>query len=293
LLRPFRIVADAAAAANGVPATVSAIPNEMVMLLLGGVSNFDRKELLTPAMITSMFAIAESRPAGSKAAMKEARGGDLGAAAMTALGENDQALASFLKGLELYQSAQLERAAMQFQSSMQMAPTFAPARLLLGASLAEANRHKEAAGLLQSAAVSLSPPPAGATSNAAIARIAGEEWIKAGQPALAITPLELAAQQPNAEARSKKTLGIAYVLGGRSADAVTVLTSYLETNPADSAALLGAIFGTYSRHLNGPQPATLAADKSNIAKWMKAYTAAKGPMQPLVDAWAKHVASLK
>ena len=79
----------------------------------------------------------------------------------------------FLKGLELYQSAQLDRAAMQFQNSMQAAPTFAPSRLFLGASLAEANRHKEAAGLLQSAAVSLSPPPAGATSNAAIARIAG------------------------------------------------------------------------------------------------------------------------
>jgi Flp pilus assembly protein TadD len=285
LIRPFRIVADAAAAAAGTPATVSVIPNEMAMLLLGGVSNFDRKELLTPAMITSMFAMADARATGSKAAIKEARGGDLGAAAMTALGENDQVLATFLKGLELYQAAQLERAAMQFQNSMQMAPTFAPSRLFLGASLAEANRHKEAAGLLQSAATT---PP-----NAAIARMAGEEWIKAGQPALAITPLELAAQQPNTDPRSKKVLGIAYVLGGRGAEAVPVLTSYLETNPTDSAALLGAIFATYSRHLNGPQPATLAADKLNMAKWMKAYTAAKGPSQPLVDAWTKHVQGLK
>jgi VWFA-related protein len=285
LIRPFRIVADAAAAAAGVPATVSVIPNEMAMLLLGGVSNFDRKEFLTPAMLTSMFAIAESRPTGSKAAMKEARGGDLGAAAMTALGEGDQVLAMFLKGLELYQAAQLERAAMQFQNSMQAAPTFAPSRLFLGAALAEANRHKEAAGLLQSA--STTPP------NASVARIAGEEWIKAGQPALAIAPLELAAQQPNADARSKKVLGIAYVLGGRGAEAVTVLTSYLETNPTDSAALLGAIFGTYSRHLNGPQAASLAADKSNMAKWSRAYIAAKGPAQPLVDAWVKHVQGLK
>ena len=166
-----------------------------------------------------------------------------------------------------------------------MAPTFAPSRLFLGASLAEANRHKEAAGLLQSA--STTPP------NASIARIAGEEWIKAGQPALAITPLELAVQQPNADAKSKKALGIAYVLGGRSADAVAVLTSYLETNPADSAALLGAIFGTYSRHVNAPQSATLAADRVNMAKWAKAYAGTKGPMQPLVDAWVKHVQSLK
>ena len=218
--------------------------------------------------------------------MKEARGGDLGAAAMTALGEGDQVLATFLKGLELYQAAQLDRAAMQFQNSMQMAPTFAPSRLFLGASLAEGNRHKEAAGLLQSA-VRPTPP------NAAIARIAGEEWIKAGQPALAITPLELAVQQPNADPRSKKVLGIAYVLGGRGGEAVAVLTSYLDANPADSAALLAAIFGTYTRHLNGPQAATLAADRANIAKWSKAYAATKGPMQPLVDAWVKHVQGLK
>ena len=284
MIRPFRIVANAATDAAGAPAA-SVVPSEMAMVLLGGLSNFDRKELLAPAMLTSMFAAADSRATGSKAAVKEARGGDLGAAAMTALGEGDQALAMFLKGLELYQAAQLDRAAMQFQNSMQVAPTFAPSRLFLGASLAEGNRHKEAAGLLQSA--STTPP------NAAIARIAGEEWLKAGQPALAITPLELAVQQPNADPRSKKVLGIAYVLGGRGGEAVTVLSSYLEANPADHAALLAAIFATYSRHLSGPQAASLAADRANLAKWSKAYSSAKGPMQPLVTAWVTHVQGLK
>jgi len=174
-----------------------------------------------------------------------------------------------------------------------MAPTFAPSRLFLGASLAEGNRHKDAAGLLQSAAASLSQPAAGALPNAAIARMAGEEWIKAGQPALAIAALEPALQQPNADPRAKKALGIAYVLGGRGGEAVTILSSYLETNPTDTAALLAAIFGTYARHLNGPQAATLTADRANLAKWSKAYAATKGPMQPLVDAWVKHVQSLK
>jgi Flp pilus assembly protein TadD len=285
LIRPFTVVADRAGATAGAPAAVGVLPSEMASVLLGGLGNFDRKEFLTPTVLTSIFALADARADGSKAAVKEARGGDLGAAAVTALGDGDQVLATFLKGLELYQKSQLDRAAMQFQNSMQMAPTFAPSRLFLGASLAEAQRHKEAAGLLQSAATT---PP-----NAAIARIAGEEWIKAGQPALAITPLELAVQQPNADARSKKLLGIAYVLGGRSADAVTVLASYLETNPTDSAALLAVIFGTYSRHLGGPQAASLAADKSNIAKWTKAYAATKGPMQPLVATWAKYVQGLK
>jgi len=286
LLRPFRIAAAAsstdASAAAAAPAT-GAVPNEMAMLLLGGVSNFDRKELLTPALLTSMFAMADARPTGSKAAVKEARSGDLGGAAMTALGDNDQVLATFLKGLELYQASQLDRAAMQFTNSMQMAPTFTPSRLFLGATLAEGKKHREAAGLLQSSAA----------ASATIARLAGEEWIKAGQAALAIPPLELAVRQPNADARSRKLLGIAYLLGGRPDDAATTLAPYLDENPADSAALLTAIYGTYQRHLAAPQAATLAADKSNVARWAKAYAATKGPMQPLVAAWVQHVSSLK
>jgi tetratricopeptide (TPR) repeat protein len=285
IIRPFRVVAPAASTDAAAPPAPGMVPNEMAMMLLGGISNFDRKELLTPAMLNSVFAMADSRASGSKTAVKEARGGDLGAAAMTALGENDQALAMFLKGLELYQSAQLDKAAMQFNNAMQAAPTFTPSRLYLGAALAEANRHKDAAGLLQSAATT---PP-----NAAVARIAGEEWLKAGQPALAITPLELAAQQPNADPKSKKLLGFAYVLGGRPADAVGVLTSYLDTNPTDGAALLAAMYATYQRHLATPQPATLTADRANMAKWSKAYTAAKGPIQPLVAAWVKHVQTIK
>lgn len=283
LLRPFRIVAAAAGSAGGAAAAPGLVPNEMAMMLLGGIANFDRKELLTPSLLTSVFAMADSRPAGSKAAVKEARGGDLGSAAMTALGEGDQVLATFLKGLELYQAAELDRAAMQFTNSMQMAPAFTPSRLFLGAALAEGNRHKDAAGLLQSAAA----------SNASVARLAGEEWLKAGQPALAITPLELAAQPPNADARARKLLGFAYVLGGRPTDAATVLSPYLEGNPTDAAALLAAIYSTYQRHLAAPRAATLAADKVNVAKWAKAYAASKGPILALVTAWAQHVQGLE
>ncbi|HWI17302.1 MAG TPA: hypothetical protein VNT81_06125, partial [Vicinamibacterales bacterium] len=204
---------------------------------------------------------------------------------MAALSENDQVLATFLKGLEFYQASQLDRAAAQFQNSMQMAPAFTPARLFFGAALAEGDRHREAAGLIQSAGTA---PP-----NAAISRIAGEEWIKAGQPALAITPLELAVKQPDADANTKKLLGFAYVLGGRPAEAATVLAPYLDANPTDGAALLAALYSTYQRHLSAPQPATLASDKTNMTKWARAYAGTKGPMQPLVAAWVRHVQEQK
>lgn len=286
MIRPFRVLTESPSLTGGAPSmSGGALSAEMATVLLGGLGNFDQKELLTPAALTPMFAAAESRAGGSKAAVKEARGGDLGSAAMTALGDGDQAAAAFFKGLELLQSSQLDKATIQFQSAMQAAPSFMPARLYFGAALAAANRHKDAAGLIQSAGAS---PP-----NAAVSRLAGEEWIKAGQPVLAIPPLELAMQQPGVDARTRKLMGIAYVLGGRPADAVPVLTPYLKTNPADQSAQLAAIFGTYIRHLNAPQPATLAADKVNMATWAKAYTASKGPMQPLVAAWVKHVQSLK
>ncbi|MFA5908379.1 MAG: VWA domain-containing protein [Vicinamibacterales bacterium] len=287
MIRPFRVLTESPALGGGVPAAAAggALPAEMAMVLLGGLSNFDRKEWLTPAALMATFAAAEARGNGSQAAIKEARGGDLGSAAMTALGDGDQSLAAFLKGLELYQLSQLEKAAVQFQSAMQIAPTFTPARLYLGAALADANRHKEAAGLIQSAATSPASPAA--------ARLAGEEWLKAGQPELAITPLEFAMRQPGVDARTRKLMGIVYVLGGRPADAVAVLTPYLETNPTDQPAQLAAIFGTYMRHLDAPQPATLAADQANVVKWSKAYTASKGAMQPLVAAWVKHVQGLR
>lgn len=287
LLRPFRIIPEASSL-TGAPAVAApgALPGEMAMVLLGGLSPFDRKELLSPGMLTSALAAADARAAGSKAAVKEARAGDLGAAAMTALGDGDQALATFLKGLELMQQSQLDRAAVQFQSSMQMAPSFAPARLYLGAALASGDRHKEAAGLIQSGSPDSAP-------NAAIARMAGEEWIKAGQPGLAIAPLEQAIKQPDADAKARQLLGVAYVLGGRPTDAVPVLTPYLDANPTNQPALLAAIFGTYIRHLNAPQPATLAADRANVAKWSKAYAATKGPMQPLIAAWVKHLQGLR
>ena len=218
MIRPFRIVA-AAPSLTGAPAVAApgSLPLEMAMVMLGGLTPFDRKELLAPAMIANAFAAADARPAGSKAALKEARGGDLGSAAMTALGDGDQALAAFLKGLELLQQSQLDRAAVQFQSSMQIAPAFAPARLYLGATLASANRHKEAAGLIQSGSPENAP-------NAAVGRMAGEEWIKAGQPDMAIAPLEQALKQANADPQTRQLLGVAYVLGGRPTEAVAVLT---------------------------------------------------------------------
>ena len=257
----------------------------MALVLLGGVANFDRKVLLTPAMLTSMFAMADERATGSKAAVKEARSGDLGGAAMTALGENDQVLATFLKGLELYQSAQLDKAAIQFQNSMQMAPTLravaaVPRRRAGGRQPAQGSRGADPERVAPTRRTRRSRgSPAKSGSRRASPRSRSRRW--------------------SARCRSRRGPGREEAAGhclcarrpverrGRRADAV----------PRRQSDRYRGAAGGDLRHIqpasSAPQPATLAADRANMAKWSKAYAATKGPMQPLVAAWGKHVQELK
>jgi predicted Zn-dependent protease len=131
------------------------------------------------------------------------------------------------------------------------------------------------------------------TMPASLSRATGEEWIRAGEPAQAIAPLEKAAAAPTADARTKKALAIAYVLGQRAADAAPILTEYLAQQPGDQTALVAGIYSVYSKHLNGANPDTLAADRASAAKWAKAYASAKGPMVPLVTTWVRYLEQLK
>src|SRR5690606_17324785 len=149
------------------------------------------------------FAAAEARGTPAKAAIAEARAGTLKAAAMTALTGGDQMIAAFLMGLDLLSSGETGRAIVQFQAAMQQAPQFAPTRFYLGAALAGGARHREAAPLLQSGAVAGAPP--------VIGRLAGEAWLRAGQAALAIAPLEQAVGNGSTDARARRMLALSYV----------------------------------------------------------------------------------
>jgi len=228
----------------------------------------------------SAFSAAEARGAPAKAAIKEARSGTLGAAAMTALSGGDQMLAAFLKGLELLSAGQADRAAVQFQAAMQQAPQFAPTRFYLGAVLAGGAKQREAAGLLQSGATPGSP--------AILGRLAGEAWLRAGEASLAISPLELAANDASADARTRKMLALSYVLGGRAAEAAPLLTTYLAENPRDREALLAGIYAVYSRHAAAPDAATLQADRALARQWLDAYGSG-APLHALAAEWVKYL----
>ena len=104
----------------------------------------------TRTVLTAVFGAAEKARPTAKAALASAKAGKLGPAALEALEAGDQPMAAFIRGVDFFAQGQNDRAMQQFQVAMQQAPTFAPTRLYLGAALVQSNRHREAAGLLQS-----------------------------------------------------------------------------------------------------------------------------------------------
>jgi tetratricopeptide (TPR) repeat protein len=251
--------------------------------LVQGLAAYDANDMLSPAMTAAALALAGGRGSAAAGALKEARAGAYSAAAMTALGDGDQVLAAFLKGLDLLGQGQPSRAAIQFQTAMTQAPQFTPARIYLGAALAADNRHREAAGLLQSGA--------GAEVPAVVSRLAGEEWLRAGEFDLAIAPLEAAAGRPDVERQATRALGIAYVLTQRPDEAIPILTPYLAEHATDQAALLAGLYAIYARHVGTPQ-ASLAADRTLAHTWFNAYRTAGGTL-PLARAWIAHLDAIR
>jgi len=287
IVRPFRIVAGAAAANTTAAAGLSmpsALPADLLGSMLENLPAFDKKDLLDPSVLTAVFGAAEKARPAAKTALASAKAGKLGPAALEALEAGDQPVAAFIRGVDFFSQGQNDRAMQQFQVAMQQAPTFAPTRLYLGAALAQSNRHREAAGLLQSV------PPEIAQS-AAVARLAGLSWLRAGDASLAIAALEKAAAAN--DPATTRVLALAYVAGNRAPEAIPLLVRVLEASPTDPDILLAAVYATYATHSPAPRAETLAADRTRAQGWAKAYAAQKGAHQALVDAWIAYLQGAK
>jgi VWFA-related protein len=284
LTRPFRVLPAARAATDATAPAGVALPSAMMATILASLPAVDSKELVTPAMLSTVLTVAEkSRPA-AKAAFASARSGGFGPAALEALASGDQAAAAFLRGVDFFAQGQTDRAMQQLQIAMQQAPGFAPTRLYLGAALAQGSRHREAAGLLQSVGDDLS-------AAAPIARMTATSWLRAGDATNAISALEKA--HASGDSAVARTLALAYLAGNRPGDAVPLLARHLEANPKDLDTLLAAVYATYASHMPTPRPDTLATDRARAQTWAKAYAAQKGEHVLLVEAWIKYLQDAK
>jgi VWFA-related protein len=279
LTRPFRIVAPRAETAAAMALRPGAgAPPELLAAVLGSLPAVSKDDLLDATTTSALWAAAEQgRRPEVLAAIKTARGGQMLDGALAALSAGDQSAAAFVRGMDFLGKAQLTQAATQFETAMRLQGSFAAARAMLGACLLLANREKEAAGLL------MSLPPGDVP---ALGRLAGEAWLRAGQPAAAIAPLEQSAQT-RADARSTRALALAYALTGNADKGLPALAGYLKGAGAkDGPALAAGVYATYRRHLSATDTGTIAADRTQARSWARAYAVTKGPLVPLVEAWA-------
>jgi VWFA-related protein len=284
IVRPFRVVVPARAANDSSVPSGALLPASVLSALLANMPLVDAKELLAPPVLTAVLTAAEKARPAAKSALATARAGQLGPAALDALGSGDQAMAAFLRGIDFFAQGQNDRALQQFQVAMQQAPTFAPARLYLGALLGHTNRHREAASLLQSVGADVAGP-------APVARMTAVSWLRAGDAPNAIAALEKASA--GGDASVARTLALAYVAADRATEAVPLLTQHLEQNPKDRDALLAGIYAIYSTHVPSPRSESLTADRTRAQSWAQTYVALEGEHQALVDAWIQYLRTAK
>ncbi|MFP5380087.1 MAG: hypothetical protein ACLGHP_10140, partial [Vicinamibacteria bacterium] len=281
LARPFRVMPRGL---DGASPGAGGATRGVHDALTDALPAFNRDEVLSRNVLDPIWRLtAEGRPAEVKAAVNAAAGGQYGPGAFAAFEAGDQMVAAFLRGIELFDRAQWPQATIQFQNALSMAPSFAPARLFLGAIFAAQGRHRDAAGLLTSAATDALPV-------AGIGRMAGEAWLRAGEVAQAIPPLERAVAR-GGDPRASRALGLAYVLADRASDGLPLLSGYLEAVPDDEAALLAALYGVYTRHLGTPIAGEIAADRVRARAWADAYGRAGGALTSLVTAWVTYLDS--
>jgi hypothetical protein len=285
LIRPFRVLPPPPAAA-GLSVPGAGAPADLTAAILASLPAATHDDVLDAATTAALWtAVEQGRTPPVLAAIKTARGGQMTDGALEALAAGDQGVAAFVRGMDLLGKAQVDRAATQFQTAMRIQGGFGAARAMFGVCLLMANREKEAAGLL------MSVPPA---TVPAFGRLAAEAWLKAGQPSAAVTPLEQLTAAKSGDTRATRDLALAYALAGDAGKALPLLTTHLSGPGAkDGPAMAAGVYTLYRRHAAAMDASTITADQVQARTWARAYAATKGPLAPIVEAWAAHLDGLK
>jgi VWFA-related protein len=274
--RPFLLLASTSTGSGG--SKGMAASGTAGTLITGRVAGFTREDALQPETLRATFdALDKSHPL-AKAALAKGRSGPLDGTALMALDAGDQAAGAMLRGLELLTKGQLDQAATQFTAAQRNAPDSALAAFYLGACYAAAGRDREALTNWERARTAQLAIPA-------LSIAIGNAYLRLGQAEKAVGPLSeaLSAQPQNDPLR--KNLAIAQSSLGQYDRAYATVGPYLERHPADADALIVALQSIYQVHAEGKSLETADQDRAKAAAYAKAYAAANGPNQALVEKW--------
>jgi VWFA-related protein len=292
LVPPGRYVARAVVSLGGKPmgqvtrpvvvaaSRAGAGPAPFAAATLPGLQ-FDRHALLAPQVVgDALDALAVSGPPSSPSvsrATNEARQGHLDKVAdLLGAGEKPSADLAFLRGLGLYARGEMAAAADQFRASLRLRPDFAPATVYLGAASAALGRDQDAVGAWNTAMLEDARSPV-------LSLLMGDALLRRGEVDAAVDLLKEAAASWPEDARFRQRLGLAYLAGGRTAEAIPLLTAYADAHPADADTLFAIVRLLYETR-SAP-----GADRAGFLRYARTYVAGAGPQQALVAQWIKAV----
>jgi len=147
---------------------------------------------------------------------------------------------------------------------------FFPAAFYLGACFAAAGRDRDAAGVWQYA---LGSEPRASEVYA----MAADARMRDGQPGSAIDILNVAYKR-SPDDQIGRRLAMAYVVSGRHAEALPLLDTYLQHQPADEEALFAAVLAQYEVVRAGQTLSNV--DRVKVRRYAAAY---RGAERALVD----------
>jgi predicted Zn-dependent protease len=266
------------------PSRAGAAPTALAAAGLPGLQ-FDRRALLAPPVVMdALDTLAVSGPPSSPSvahAADEARQGHLDKLAdLLRAGEKPSADLAFLRGLGLYARGEMAGAADQFRASLRLRPDFAPATIYLGAASAAMGRDQDAVGAWNTAMLEEARSPV-------LSLLLGDALLRRGEVDSAVDILKEAHASWPTEERFRQRLGLAYLAGGRTAEALPLLTAYADAHPSDTDTLFAIVRLLYEAR-GAP-----GADRERFLRYARAYVATTGPQQALVAQWIKAAASPK
>ena len=294
LVPPGRYVARAVVSLEGkpmgqvtrtvvvVPSRAGSAPTNFAAAILPGLQ-FDRRALLAPPVVVeALDALAAGGPPSSAVvsrATEEARQGRLDKVAdLLHAGEKPSADVAFLRGLGLYARGEMAGAAEQFRATLRLRPDFVPATVYLGAASAALGRDQDAVGAWNTAMLEDARSPI-------LSLLLADALLRRGEVDSAVDLLKEAASSWPQDERFRQRLGLAYLAGGRTAEALPLLSAYADAHPADADTLFAIVRLLYETR-GAP-----GADRDRFLRHARAYVRAAGPQQALVGQWIKAVES--
>jgi VWFA-related protein len=242
---------------------------------------FDRTAVLTPQVV-GFFIERMNLSANGEAAtvVEHARAGRFDDALTALRARTGTVPAAFLNGLALYAKGELEAAAAKFRDALRIDSEFFPAAFYLGSCYAAGGRDDQAVGAWHLSLVTQSDA-------AFIFTLLGDALLRLREAEQAIEVLNEAAGQWPDDEEVQVRLGIAYAMSAKRPEALAKLEPYLAAHPQDHERHLIALRVLYEAHVAKTPIRSAEDDRALFAKWSAAYTAAKGPQQPLLDQWQR------